>query len=65
MLPQIRKSLQNGSRSKKDNRAKQSSVVEVPEELRKKAREMVEEIDWNIRLLEGQLETEKDKQENS
>jgi len=43
--------------------ARQSKTVEVPEELRGKAREMMEGIDWDIRLLEGQLEAEKDKEE--
>ncbi|MFQ6044656.1 MAG: hypothetical protein ACE5PV_27700, partial [Candidatus Poribacteria bacterium] len=52
-----------GSRSKKVTFARQSPMVEVPEELRKKAKEMMEEIDWDTRLLEGQLEKEKDKEE--
>lgn len=51
------------SRWKKNSKAGQFSTVEVPEELRTKAKQMMEEIDWDIRFLEKQLETEKDKEE--
>ena len=58
-----RQASSDGSRSRKVTFARQSKTVEVPEELRGKAREMMEGIDWDIRLLEGQLEAEKDKEE--
>lgn len=56
----LKQKLSDRDYSKKD-KARQSSTTEVPEELRRKAQEMLEQIDWDIRLLEKQIETEKDK----
>ena len=70
VFPQIKRFLQSHSgqmpfsesHRNKDARASQPTSAKVPEELRTKARQMIEEIDWDIKLMEGQLETEKDKE---